>query len=100
MTSINLFARRNRSALIALRPVAREVLAFLARTVARLFRTKGPRWSSLNARQLADIGETPASAEFEALRGASFAPLGTLGLGSRVGPRGGPLGPRPTSPLG
>ena len=98
MTSINLFARRKRSAWVVQRAVAREVLAPLARTLARLFRIEGPSWSSLNARRLADIGETPASAEFEALRDVAFAPLGTLGLGGLVGAAGGRS--RPLSPLG
>ena len=68
------------------------VAAALLRLRRRLFRRPGPRWHELSLHLLADIGETPASAEREALRNPFDAPLGQIDRR--------PLFARRTSPLG
>jgi hypothetical protein len=73
------------------------VAALLVRVPRRLFRRPDPCWHELNPHLLADIGETPASAEREALRDPFDAPFGQIG-GGKIDRR--PLFARRTSQLG
>jgi hypothetical protein len=71
--------------------------AALLRLPRRLFRRPDPRWHELSLHMLADIGETPASADQEALRNPFDPPLGQIGCGKIDGRS---LFARRTSPLG
>jgi len=101
MTILNLPEKLNRPSPVAHRGIAAAAVAAAARGLARLFRgpqADGRGWSSLGPHLLADIGETPASAEAEALRDLFYPPLGSLGFRERV-ETGGAFS-RPASPLG
>ncbi len=103
MTVQYLPAKLSRPWLIARRGIAAAPVAAAVRALARLLR--GQRagrqdWSRLSPDLIADIGETPASAEAEALRDVFCSPLGSIGLGDRVKTGGRPRFSRPTSPLG
>ena len=103
MTILNFPAKLNRPSLIARRGIAAAPVAAAARALARLLRGRranGQDWSTLSSHLIADIGETPASAEAEALRGVFCSPLGSIGFRDRVEPGGRPRVSRPTSPLG
>jgi uncharacterized protein YjiS (DUF1127 family) len=103
MTILDLPAKLNRPSLIARRGIATAPVAATVRALARLFRgwrADGQDWSTLSTHLLADIGETPASAEAEALRDVFCSPLGSIGFRDRVEPGGRPRFSRPTSPLG
>ncbi|MBV9286319.1 MAG: hypothetical protein JO288_00610 [Hyphomicrobiales bacterium] len=88
------------------RPVAGRLRAFEALSAAKclgplfggILRFSGCDWRRLNARALADIGETPATAERARLGDPLETPLGLVGGGVDVDGR--PLLARRTSPLG
>jgi hypothetical protein len=88
------------------RPIAARLSVLDALSVVkcwgRLFegilRFSGCDWRRLNSRALADIGETPAAAEFARLGNLLETPLGLVGGGVDVGGR--PLLAHRTSPLG
>ena len=67
------------------------------RVPRRLFKRPDPCWHELNQHLLADIGETPVSAERAALRNPFGEPLGEIGDGKID--RRSPFARR-TSPLG
>ena len=103
MTVLNLPAKLNRPSLIARRCIVAAPVAAAVRALARLFRGRraaGEDWSALSPHLLADIGETPASAEAEALRDVFCSPLGSIGFRDRVKTGGRPRFSHPTSPLG
>jgi uncharacterized protein YjiS (DUF1127 family) len=102
MTILNFPAKLNRPSLVARCGIATAPVAATVRALARLFRGRrayGQDWSTLSPHLLADIGETPASAEAEALRDVFCSPLGSIGFRDRVETGGGPWFSRRTSPL-
>ncbi len=102
MADLNFPATIDRRAHIA----HREIVAAFAgamRALVRLLsrvRARDQDWSSLSPHLIADIGETPASAQAEALRAVFYPPLGSIGLGEPVETGRWPPVSRPTSPLG
>jgi hypothetical protein len=88
------------------RPVAGRLPALDALSVVKrwgrllegILRFSDCDWRRLNSRGLADIGETPAAAEFARLDNLLETPLGLVGGGVDVGGR--PLLAHRTSPLG
>ncbi len=103
MTVLNLAAKLNRPSLIARCGIAAAPLVAAVRSLARRLRgsrANGQDWSTLSPHLIADIGETPASAEAEALRDVFCSPLGGIGSRDRVETGGRPGFSRPTSPLG
>ena len=103
MTALNLPAILNRPSLFGHRGIATVTVPAAVAALARLFRgarANGEGWSSLSPHLVEDIGETPASAEAEAVRDMFCAPLGSIGFGHRVETGCRPPFPRPRSPLG
>ena len=91
MTSITAITRPTFPSSAASRRLVGEAIAQLRRLAAR-WRDAPPRvpdWTSLNAHLLEDIGETPDSARYVALRNLFWPPLGSIGrlIEHKTGPR-------------
>ena len=103
MTTLNFPAKLNRPSLFARCGTAWLPIGAAARELARLLRgqhANGRDWRALSSHLIADIGETPASAEAEALRDVFWSPIGSIGFRDRVETGGRPRLSHPTSPLG